>query len=186
MCSHMTGFLFFILNFVLMLLTVFRLAIKALAASADTYRPLLLKTDTEMRVWKYEIDTIVVTEHNRRLLWRGKCFENQISLQKFWPKTRSTLRLLKRCTLNNKSMRLHRPPHPWLCPNLNVGSDENEQLEEQNHSLKINPNLQPCCCLLRCASFRRKPKKKNSRQYITTEAVLFHSREIKQQRKSHV
>lgn len=68
MCSHMTGFLFFILNFVLMLLTVFRLAIKALAASADTYRPLLLKTDTEMRVWKYEIDTIVVTEHNRRLL----------------------------------------------------------------------------------------------------------------------
>lgn len=45
---------------------VFRPAIKASTLFGDMYRQ-LLKADTGMRLWKYEIDTIVVTKHNRRL-----------------------------------------------------------------------------------------------------------------------
>lgn len=70
--------------------TVFRPAIKASTLFGDIYRQ-LLKADTEMRLWKYEIDTIVVTKHNRRLLWRGKCFEYRISLWKLCPKTGSNI-----------------------------------------------------------------------------------------------
>lgn len=47
--------------------TVFRPAIKVSTLFADTYRP-LLNADVEMRLWKYEIDTIVVTKHNRKRL----------------------------------------------------------------------------------------------------------------------
>lgn len=47
--------------------TVFRPAIKASTLFADMYRQ-LLRADTETRLSKYEIDTIVVTKHNRKLL----------------------------------------------------------------------------------------------------------------------
>ena len=78
-CSHINSIYFSTLDFVIMFPTVFGAAIKASSLFGDVYRQ-LLNADTGMRVWKYEIDTIVVTKHNRRLLWRGKCFEYQISL----------------------------------------------------------------------------------------------------------
>lgn len=67
--------------FAIMFQTVFSPAIKASTPSGGTYRQ-LLNTDVQTRLWKYEIDTIVVTKHNRRRLWRGKRFEYWISLQK--------------------------------------------------------------------------------------------------------
>lgn len=74
-------FLFFYFFFAVMFQTAFRPGIKALTPFGGTYRQ-LLNTDVETSLWKYEIDTIAVTKHNRRLLWRGKCFEYWISLQK--------------------------------------------------------------------------------------------------------
>lgn len=68
--------------------TVFTGAIKAAALFGGMYRQ-ILKADTQIRLWMCKIDTVVVTKHNRKLLWGAEGFDCLLSQSKRWPESPS-------------------------------------------------------------------------------------------------
>lgn len=68
--------------------TAFTGAIKAAAVFDGMYRQ-LVKADTQIRLWMCKTDTVVVTKHNRKLLWGAGGFECPISQSKRWPESPS-------------------------------------------------------------------------------------------------
>lgn len=79
----------------------FRTALRGSTLFLDMHRQ-LLRADMEMRLWMYEIDTVVVAKHNRKLLWREGCFDYRLSPSELWPKSSSTEWAMNGCTWNSK------------------------------------------------------------------------------------